>query len=116
MNTPSLRLVHRASIAPDLRRLGVAAWLLVGSIACAHQPAPTQPTDASSSDDIVPPPTQVIESRPTKPAAVPDPTCKVRHDGQCFDDYEAACDHAGCPQGRCGHIKTFPGKIECLDP
>jgi hypothetical protein len=61
-------------------------------------------------------------SEPSAPAACaaavePDPAGQGRCDfvvaGACFDDADTACACAGCPQGQCLILESYPAQIAC---
>jgi hypothetical protein len=106
-------------------RWACTALLLALAGGCSRATTPSSPPSApgpspAPGDDDIPPP----DTEPPPPAPGPCATggrlwdgkpvdCSYEHAGCCYGTAAAACAAAGCDEGQCQVLESYPAQIRC---
>lgn len=95
---------------------------------CTRQPAPPP-----SAPPAAPPPAAPDDALPPPQTNTPPPTpdvcaeggrlwdgkpvdCSYEHAGCCYESAARACAAAGCGEGQCQVLESYPAQIRCAQP
>ncbi|MCX4246367.1 hypothetical protein [Paraliomyxa miuraensis] len=105
-----------------VRLVFVLSVVLAGG--CTRPPPPVEAPPAAAEpapepEDELPPP----EAEPPPPAPAPcaggrlwdgkPVDCSYEHGGCCYDSPANACKAAGCAEGRCAVLESYPAQVRC---
>lgn len=108
------------------------AILLLGLLAggCPRQtaPAPASPPPSDSEPEPEEPSEELPPPESEVPPADPEPCseggrlwdgkpvdCSYEHAGCCYDSAATACAAAGCAEGKCNVLESYPAQIVCIE-
>lgn len=100
--------------------------LLALAVACPHKPEPPPSVPPPARQEPAPPeePLPPAETEPPPPAPGPcaeggrlwdgkPVDCSYEHAGCCYDSATSACAAAGCAEGQCMVLESYPAQIRC---